>query len=424
MKILDIAFKDLTRSFRSAFALVFMFVIPLLIPGMFSIMFNGQQETKDISIPVTSLVIANLDQGSPDLLVGFNSLPAGTVSNLTDNLGALMVGLLKSENYSNLLVISQVGDEDSARAAVDKGEVQAAVIFPPDFTKSYAVMDEPADVSFYVSDPSAEGVVITRSLLSSLIDSFSGVRIAVSVAANLSSDDGIGIVAQRYMQEQIQQNNISLVAYSTSADKPQENNILLSIIGPILGGMMIFFAFFTGTNTAQSILREDEEGTLARLFTTPTQRSDILAGKFLSVFFTVMVQVIVLLIAGQFLFHIVWGSLLKVTLIMLGIVLPATAFGICVNALLKTTKQASVIFGGLLTVTGMVGMLPVFSGGNPAPMMETIALLVPQGWAVRALIQSMNGAGFSVLLPTLLGCVGWSLVFLAIGTWRFQRRFL
>ena len=186
---------------------------------------------------------------------------------------------------------------------------------------------------------------------------------------------------------------------------------------------MIFFAFFTGTNTAQSILREDEEGTLSRLFTTPTKRTVILAGKLLSVFLTVLVQVIVLLIASQFLFHIFWGSLLQVSLILLGIVLPAAAFGICVNAFLKNTKQASVIFGGLLTVTGMLGMLPIFSAGNPSAAIETVALLVPQGWAVRALIQSMNGAALSVILPTLLGCLAWSLVFLAVGTLRFQKRF-
>ena len=34
MKILDIAFKDLTRSFRSAFAVGMMFVAPLLITGL------------------------------------------------------------------------------------------------------------------------------------------------------------------------------------------------------------------------------------------------------------------------------------------------------------------------------------------------------------------------------------------------------
>jgi ABC-type transport system involved in multi-copper enzyme maturation permease subunit len=53
---------------------------------------------------------------------------------------------------------------------------------------------------------------------------------------------------------------------------------------------MIFFSFFTASYAMQTILQEDEEGTLARLFTTPTPRSSILAGKFLAVFFTVIIQ--------------------------------------------------------------------------------------------------------------------------------------
>ena len=102
MKIFDIALKDLTRSFRSAFALVFMFVIPLLIPGMFSIMFNDQQGSQEAAVPVTSLAIANLDQGSPDLLTGMNSLPAGTLTMSSDNLAALIIDQLNLTGICNL----------------------------------------------------------------------------------------------------------------------------------------------------------------------------------------------------------------------------------------------------------------------------------------------------------------------------------
>ncbi len=77
-----------------------------------------------------------------------------------------------------------------------------------------------------------------------------------------------------------------------------------------MGGMTIFYAFFTGASTAQTILKEDEEGTLPRLFTTPTTQATILGGKFLAVGLTVVVQMIVLLILGRLIFGIHWGSLL------------------------------------------------------------------------------------------------------------------
>ena len=144
-------------------------------------------------------------------------------------------------------------------------------------------------------------------------------------------------------------------------DAEESQNLLLSIIGPIMGGMMVFYAFFTGTSTAQSILKEEEERTLPRLFTTPTPQATILTGKLLSVFMTVCTQVIVLLIAAHLIFGIQWGDLWSVVLMAAGIIFSASSFGIFVNSFLKNTKQGGVIFGGVLTVTGMVGMISIFA---------------------------------------------------------------
>jgi ABC-type transport system involved in multi-copper enzyme maturation permease subunit len=201
--------------------------------------------------------------------------------------------------------------------------------------------------------------------------------------------------------------------------------MLLSIITPIMGGMMIFYAFFTGASTAQSILKEEEERTLPRLFTTPTPQATILSGKLLAVFLTVSVQVIVLIIAARLIFRIQWGDFISVALVALGIVFSASSFGVFVNSFLKNTKQGGVLFGGVLTVTGMLGMISIFAIGSPAAsqMGDTVSLLVPQGWAVRGLMQSMSGEPLSDLLVTTLVLLAWSATFFSIGVWRFNRRY-
>ena len=61
MKAIDIALKDLTRSFRSVFAVVFMFGLPLLITGMFYLMFGNIAESGGFNLPRTKVIIANLD---------------------------------------------------------------------------------------------------------------------------------------------------------------------------------------------------------------------------------------------------------------------------------------------------------------------------------------------------------------------------
>jgi len=151
----------------------------------------------------------------------------------------------------------------------------------------------------------------------------------------------------------------------------------------------------------------------------------ILTGKLLSVFMTVCTQVVVLLIAARLIFGIQWGEFVPIALTAVGIIFSASSFGIFVNSFLKDTKQAGVLFGGVLTVTGMVGMIEIFAAGSPsaARMGETVSLLVPQGWAVRGLMQSMNGEPLSAALTTLLAMLAWSAAFFIIGVLRFNRRY-
>jgi len=188
---------------------------------------------------------------------------------------------------------------------------------------------------------------------------------------------------------------------------------------------MVFYAYYTGASTAQSILKEEEERTLPRLFTTPTSQATILTGKLLSVFMTVSVQVVVLLIAAHLIFGIQWGDFPSVALMAAGIIFSASSFGIFVNSFLKNTKQGGVLFGGVLTVTGMLGLISVFTMNTPTTqrMGETVSLLVPQGWAIRGLMQAMNGDPLTGVLVNTLILLAWSAAFFIIGVWRFNRRY-
>jgi ABC-type transport system involved in multi-copper enzyme maturation permease subunit len=54
---------------------------------------------------------------------------------------------------------------------------------------------------------------------------------------------------------------------------------------------------------------------------------------------------------------------------------------------------------------------------------DTVSLLVPQGWAVRGLMQSMSGEQVSTVLVTALVMLVWSAVFFIVGVLRFNRRY-
>jgi ABC-type Na+ efflux pump permease subunit len=427
MKLIDIALKDMIRSSRSAMSLMFMFVIPLLISSMFALMFGNLAQGGEFNLPRTRLVVANLDKNAPRLQGGSKNIPGGLHAN---SLAELVVAVLQSEDMSDLVEVTLVPDATTARAAVDNRQAQVAVIIPKDFSRQFADLNGIAELEFYQDPTLTIGPGIIRSILSQFMDGLAGVKIAADLAMDVSGPQDftlVGQAIQRYLEvTQLGEDPGSdLLATSAPQAPPTNDSPLVRIVGPIMGGMMIFYAFYTGTASAESILREEEERTLPRLFTTPTSQSTILGGKLLAVFLTVLVQITVLLSVARLAFGVYWGQLASVALVALGTVCCSSSMGVFINSLLKDTKQGGVIFGGVLTLSGMIGMIRIFAMGSPiaSGVGGMVSLIVPQGWAVRGLLQSMNAEPIAHVFLTALALLTWSLVFFITGVLRFNRRY-
>jgi len=412
MKSLTIAIKDLTRSFRSTFALIFMFGIPLLVTGMFYLMFGNIANTDESNMAATKVVVVNLDEGNDQ---------AG-------QLGQNLMDSLQNEGLSSVMEVSVVDDAATARQMVESQQAGVALIVPATFSSSFPDSNGIAEIKFYQDPTLTIGPQIVASVVNQFIDNFAGIKIMVSEALKQAekgalSYDQIDPLVSQYLTTSESSFDARNLIDERTPDAKEKTNPMVALIGPIMGGMMIFYAFFTGVNTANSILREDEEGTLARLFTTPTSQREVLTGKFLSVGLTVLVQVSVLILAARLIFGIYWGSLPAVALVALGIVCSASTFGILVCSLMKSTKQGGVIFGGLMTVTGMVGMMNIFTGNPNSSQFGIVPLFVPQGWAAKAMLSAMGGGLINHILSYTLVLIVMSILFFIIGVWRFQKRY-
>jgi ABC-2 type transport system permease protein len=193
----------------------------------------------------------------------------------------------------------------------------------------------------------------------------------------------------------------------------------------MMTGMTVFYVFFAGTSTAQSLLTEEIKGTLPRLFTTPTHQSKILGGKFLTGVLTIAVQISVLMLFGWLVFQIEWGKILTLLPIVITITLAAASFGIFLLSFARTERQAGLMIGGFVTIMGMLGMLPVFVFSMPTPpqIVFTLSHLVPQGWAVDALKIAMDGGAPSDVIVNLIVLLVWAALFFLVGVMRFKKRF-
>lgn len=415
MNILNVAYKDLKRVFRSPFAIIMMFGAPLLIAGLLYFAFGGLTSGGDsFTFSQTRVVIVNLDQPDPAV----SSFKAGE----------MLISFLKNEDLTDVVNISMAVDEASARSAVDQQKADVALIIPVNFTQAALTPERTASVILYQDPTLTIGPGIVKDLVNHFMDGFSGAKIAGSVtiaSSDTRSDPALSAWAAGQYASYLESSDHGSALHVTSpAGQSEQADSKMSMIGPIMAGMMILFVFFMGANGAESIIREHEDGTLARLFSTPTSALTILAGKFLGVFVTLVIQTTVLLGAAGLIFRISWGQPFSVFLAALGLIMAATGFGIMLMSFIKNTRQAGPMLGGVMTLTGMLGGLLTNGIPNVPVIMDTISLSMPQGWAMNAWKLSLAGSGpgavlFPAIVLTVLGAV-----FFVVGLTLFRKRFI
>jgi ABC-2 type transport system permease protein len=137
----------------------------------------------------------------------------------------------------------------------------------------------------------------------------------------------------------------------------------------------------------------------------------------------VTVQVIVTLIAGAIIFGIRWGELLPVAAAVVALVISAAGFGLFLISFLRSSRQAGIVMGGALTVTGMAGGLMTTGFSSPPGFIKSLSLVVPQGWSLRGWLQVLEGAGPGDLALSLLVTTAIGAVLFAVGALVFRRRF-
>ncbi len=438
MKILDIALKDMLRFFRSRFAIGMMFVAPLMITGLLYMAFGGTASGKT-DLPVTKVVVVNLDEP-----------PAGAPA-----LGKLVVDMFNDPSVAGWLQASQADSESAALSLVNSQQAGVAVIIPAGFTRSVldangsaarsAGPSSPVEIRL-VSDPTLTvGPQVVKNMIGSLVDGVSGARIALQTDAERLTSLGQSPdpAQQKAISDAYQQwftdfqrtlyhsPQAALVAQApalsgAAPDSAASGGVptdITRILALALTGQIIFFGFFTGAYAMMSILKEQEEGTLARQFTTPTSRTLILGGKFLAVLFMVTVQAVVMLVIGALLFKVSWGQPLSVALAVVGQVCGATGLGVLLISLVKDSKQAGPVLGGGLSGLGMLGGLFTTAVPGLPKAFDMAGLFTPQGWILKGWKACLAGAGPAEMALPLLVLLAMGVVMFALGAVIFRRRF-
>ena len=325
-------------------------------------------------------------------------------------------------------------DEASARQAVDLKEVEVAVLIPADFSAALFSIGSQSEIELYQDPTMTLGPGIVKTIVNQFTDALSGSNIAVQVTQQQLAERGYSLTPEK--MQSLAQTYGSLVMANTQSGgmvtlespggaQQDPSAGAQNFLGFIMGGMMVFYAFFTGSYASNTILTEQENGTMERMFGTATPPSVILTGKLLAAASMILVQLTVLIAFGRLAFGINWGSLGLLALFILATTVCAASYGMFAISLAKNRRQSGVIMGAGNTVTGMLGMAGIFMMSSPTPnnAIDTLTLLVPQGWANRMLLSIMEGLSLERTLLSLLGLLVYSAVMVVLGLIRFQKRF-
>ncbi len=186
--------------------------------------------------------------------------------------------------------------------------------------------------------------------------------------------------------------------------------------GIVWGVMSVLMAF------ALSLVSEISQGTMGRLLSMPVSRSDVLSGKALGCFTTIVAVMGVILLVGVAVFGIRIQSPLVLALAVLSTAVGFTGLMMLLSVFGKNEKQASGLVWPVMMVMAMFGggMIPVMvmpqwmaNLGNFSPVKWTILSLEGGLWRQFTLTDVM---------PYALLLLGFGAVTFALGRYLFARK--
>ncbi len=410
-RIVAIAWKDLRSTMRDLPALAMMLLAPLALAALLGFAFGGGE---GFSISATKIVVADADKG-----------PSGGSADTRPAAGALVVGVLEDQGLADLLDVSAVPSAQAARERVDDGTDSVAVIIPDDFSDVVYGLAGRTAIELYENPTQGIGGDIVESIVEQTLLTFNGGGAAAAAAVDLEPDGGQAAESAREAAEEYVRENADArvqVAQRPPQLRDDQESKDIGVTGVILAGMMVFFLFFGASNVARTILDEDQAGTLPRLFTTPTPRQTILAGKFVSVFATVAVQAVLLLVAGRLIFGIDWGRLDAIAALTITAAAVASGLALLIISLVRTPAQAGAIGAGVYLVLALLGGNFVGTAAM-AGTYATIQKLTPNGWLLRGWDTTMRGGELTDIGLNLLVALLFAIAFFVIAVLRFRRRY-
>lgn len=395
--------KEILLLRRDFGGLVILFVMPLVLIITITLIQNATFKTiSDNKIPV--LLVDN-DQGAI----------AKTVKENLDKSGAFsIVTQIDNQNLT----------EASAQEAVFKGKYQLAIIIPEKLSVDLqAKVDQ--NVNKILSGFGLEDSTATKK--QEVVINQKEVRLYFDPATQMTFKNGVKSAIDK-MISQIETQSIyktfqdqlgegdepifdqkSFITFKEIVPKINDKEILPNSVQHNVPAWSLFAIFFIVVPLSINIVKEKGQGTQIRLITNPVPYSLIIAGKTATYLIICMIQFLLMVAVGIYVFPYlnlpildVSGKMILMIIVALFSGLAAIGFGILLGTVAKTQEQSAPFGATSVVILAAIGgvWVPVFAMPK---MMQYVSHISPMNWGLNAFYDVLLRNGTIVdILPEII----------------------
>jgi ABC-2 type transport system permease protein len=401
MRIIDLAFKDLSQMLRDKRSLLFIVAMPIIFTLFMGFAYRGStqsDEETDHRIPLA------LIDPQPDA-----------------RLNKMLFTRLESSDSIQVIVMN----EDEAMASFHRGEVAGVLVVPDGFSEQVeAGREADAQLTLIAEAASSEGQSIYQLLrvpISQLMGAVEAARISADVQSN--PDEYARSISLAWSKWD-ENSKLSLVRVEQAAaeETESENWTGGNPYNQASPGILVQFAIFGLITSAQILVQERKIRTLQRLMTTAMKPWEIVAGHMLAMFGLTFLQTAMLVLFGQLALNVNYlHEPLGTLLVSVALGLWVASMGLLIGVIAGSDDQVilySMIAMFLFSALGGT-WFPLESAGGA---FAAIGKALPSAWAMNGYQNILiRGLGLeSVGLPAAM-LLGYAGLFFVLAVWRFRK---
>ncbi len=287
------------------------------------------------------------------------------------------------ENTDTFIIYAYVDSMDEIQTAMNHGDINAAIIFPPDFSEEVeSIYGNPILPVILNGAESIPATAALRAIEGVVLDYGEDIIIQ-RFGLNPEEFAGFDLSLRVWFNEAL-----SEALYTTPAE-----------LALMLEFTILLFA-------ALAFSREREFGTLEQLLVMPFSSLEIIIGKSIPVIIIGFFDFILMLSMTHFVFNVpVRGSLFLLLIIAFGYIFVELGKGLVISVTTRTQHQAFLL-------VMLIGMADFMFTGYAAPVesmpqvLQTFANLIPANhWLFILRGIMLKGSGLDILWPHVLALV-------------------